>query len=271
MLGADPERCLAELDPAVADEPGLDLATANDIHVSADTPLRPEFRARFHARANAAVHPADFAGDAAGVRARINDGVARTTRGLVTDLLQPADVTPETAMLLVNVLWMKAVWTQPFDVELTRDRPFHAPGGTHPAPTMHRTGPMHYAQANGWRMVTLAGRHGVSLDVLLPEDGQEAPGTADLAALYQRRRTEQVRLALPRFRAESRRELGEPLRGLGATGLFDGDYGGISGSPCTWARSSTRPCSGSTNGARRAPPPPRSRCRGARRARPRSP
>ena len=231
VLGADPRSCLAELDPAVADEPGLDLATANDIHVSAHVRLRPEFRARFHERPNAGVHPADFAGDARGVRTRINDGVARTTRGLVTDLLQPSDVTAETVMILVNVLWMRAEWVDAFEPELTLDRPFHAPGGTRPVPTMHRTGSMPYAEANGWRMVTLAGHHGLSLDVLLPEDGREAPGSADLAALYDRSRPERVELALPRFRTESRREMGRPLQELGATHLFGGDYGGITSAP----------------------------------------
>jgi serpin B len=231
LLGAAPESRLAELDPSVAHEPGLELATANDIHVHADARLRPEFRMRFRERADAGVYPADFAGDPSGVRTRINDDVARTTRGLITDLLKPRDVTPDTMMILLNVLWVKAEWVDVFRPELTREHPFHSPDGTRPVPTMHRAGSIPYAEAPGWRMVTLAGRNGLDLDILLPEGDHETPGSGDLAALHSRVRRERVQLALPRFRVESRYQLRDLLTKLGTTHLFGGDYGGITSAP----------------------------------------
>ncbi|RKS07880.1 serpin B [Nocardiopsis sp. Huas11] len=231
LLGADPESRLAELDPAVADEPGLALAAANEFHVRADARLRPEFRARLSERTDAGVYPADFAGDPSGVRARINDGVARVTRGLITDLLAPEHVTPMTMVILLSVLWVKAEWVDAFRPELTRERPFHTPDGTRAVPTMHRSGSMPYAEAPGWRMVTLAGHHGLELDVLLPEGDQETPDSGDLAALNSRVRRERVQLALPRFRVESRYRLRDPLTTLGSTHLFGGDYGGITSDP----------------------------------------
>jgi serpin B len=231
MLGAGPDSRLAELDPAVADEPGLQLATANDIHVRADARLRSGFRARFRERADAGVYPADFACDPSGVRTRVNDDVARTTRGLITDLLGPRDVTPDTVMILLNVLWVKAEWVDVFRPELTREHPFHCPDGTRPVPTMHRAGSMPYAEAPGWRMVTLAGRNGLDLDILLPEGSRQTPDPGDLAALHSRVRRERVLLALPRFEVESQYRLRDPFTRLGATHLFGGDYGGITSAP----------------------------------------
>src|SRR5699024_7680863 len=110
----------------------------------------PGFEVLVHERVAAEVEAADFPGDAEGVRARINDRVCRVTHGLVNELLPPGTVHPDVQFLLVNALWVAMVWTNPFEMERTAQRPFHAPGGRHEVATMHRTERLPHARAHGW-------------------------------------------------------------------------------------------------------------------------
>lgn len=243
-VNADPKEHLDALNAAVEAADGLDLATLNGLYVPADLPLRAEFEERVGAQADAEVDRVDFRGDAEGVRGKVNDRVSEVTQGLIPELLAPGTVHPDVRMLLVNALWVKMVWADPFEVSQTRDLPFHAPGGTHRVPAMRRTGQMTHAEHAGLRMVTLEGEHGLALDVIIPgtpgTPGAERPqGPAltpgALHGLYRARRREQVSLALPRFAVETETALLDPLaatpahvRALATDGA---DFNGISTEP----------------------------------------
>ncbi|WP_017588546.1 serpin family protein [Nocardiopsis ganjiahuensis] len=237
-VDADPRGHLAALNAAVEAADGLDLATLNGLYVPADLPLRPEFEERVAGQSSAEVDRVDFRGDAEGVRRKVNGRVSEVTQGLVPELLVPGTVHPDVRMLLVNALWVKMVWREPFEVSRTRDLAFHAPGGTRRVPTMRRTGQMTYAEHAGLRMVTLEGGHGLALDVIVP--GSSGTGTPVLApdelrGLYRARRREQVSLALPRFAVETDTSLLEPLAAtpahVRALATDQADFSGISAEP----------------------------------------
>lgn len=237
----DPRGHLEVLDAAVEAADGLDLATLNGLYVPADLPLRARFEERVAAQPDAEVDRVDFRGDSEGVRTRVNGRVSDVTRGLIPELLAPGTVHPDVRMLLVNALWVKLVWAQPFDPSLTRDLDFHAPDRTHRVPAMRRTGSLTHAEHAGLRMVTLEGEHGLALDVIVPD----SPGSARaplppltprvLRGLYQARRKEQVTLALPRFTVQTDTALLDPLAATPArvrTLATDAaDFGGISDEP----------------------------------------
>lgn len=218
LLGPDTGGQLEALDAAVDTGDGLDLATLNGLYVSADLEVAPGFEARVSERANAEVEHTDFRRDPEGARSRLNGKVAEVTHGLIPELLPSGSVHPDLRLLLVNALWVKVVWTDPFDPAQTRNRPFHSPSGKRKVPTMHRSARLPHARAHGWGMVTLEGRHGLSLDVLLPEERTAGlpPVTAEaLEGLYRARSAQQVELALPRFRVEGDTSLLDPLASLG--------------------------------------------------------
>ena len=239
--GGDPRGHLETLNTAVEAADGLDLATLNGLYVPADLALRAEFEERVAAQSDAEVDRVDFRGDAEGVRARVNGRVSEVTRGLVPELLAPGTVHPDVRMLLVNALWVKLLWAEPFDPSDTRDRDFHAPDRTHRVPTMRRTGSLVHSEHGGLRMVTLEGEHGLALDVIVPD----SPGAAHaptpsltpqvLRGLYRARRQERVSLALPRFEVQTDAALLEPLAATPAhvrTLATDrADFGGISEEP----------------------------------------
>ncbi|GAB2523275.1 serpin family protein [Nocardiopsis aegyptia] len=218
LLGEDLPGQLTALDEAVAGADGLDLATLNGLYVPDDLPLRAAFADRVRSRTGAEVEGAAFRDDPEGVRERVNGKVSDVTRGLIPRLLPFGSVDPATRLLLVNALWVKMVWSEPFEVAATRERAFHAPDGRRRVATMHRTGRMPYASAAGWSMVSLEGEHDLALDVLLPDARPPAlpPVTAEaLTALYRGLRRTQVELALPRFAVDTDSALLEPLASLG--------------------------------------------------------
>lgn len=240
LLGADLDGHLAALDRAVAagqNEEGPDLATMTGLYVRQDLPLRPGFEARLRARPESGVYTADFEGDPEGVRHGVNSDVSKVTRGLITELLGPGTVSRDLEAMLVNALWVRLLWTTPFEAKRTRPRLFHTAAGGREVPMMHRRGRLPYAEAAGWRMATLEGEHGLELDLLLPADEDarpaRAPGPRELTALYRAASSTDVQLALPRFELTHRRELVPPLAGAGVRTAFgrDADLSGISERP----------------------------------------
>ncbi|MFW5415590.1 serpin family protein [Nocardiopsis sp. CNT-189] len=232
VLGGD--RCghAAALRAAAEGAPGLRAAVS--LRIRSGLRVRPGFAAALAARPGAAVRTADFAADPQGVRREVNAEVSAATGGLLPELLGPGSVGPGTRALLLSALLVRLRWKHPFDPALTAPLPFRAPGGERRVPMMRRTAEAPYAEAAGWRMVSLAGRGGFFLDVLLP-DGPAAPvpAAADLDALYRAAGPRLVSVALPRFEASHRTDLAGPLRAAGVRALFSpaAELSGIAGAP----------------------------------------
>jgi serine protease inhibitor len=182
------------------------------------------------------LHAADFRGDPEGSRAAINADVEKTTRGLIKELLASGTITPDTAAVIVNALYLKVAWRYPFAGYQTGPAPFHAPSGSRDVPTMRQQQRMDYAAASGWRMVTLATPSDVVVDVLLADDDLGELTAATLSELYGSSAPAAVDLALPRFRAEASAILNEPLNGIGIVTAFSGDadFSGITEQERIW-------------------------------------
>src|SRR6266498_380114 len=218
----------ARLDDAAA-------AVANTIWVRLGLELRDAYRQEMLDWPGGALHTADFRGDPEGSRGTINADVEKTTQGLIKELLQRGTITPTTAAVIVNALYLKVAWRNPFADTATQPAPFHAPSGTREVPTMRQQERMGYAAVDGWRMVTLSTASDVVVDVLLSdEDGRLTPET--LTGLYRRSTATRVDLALPRFRVETEAVLNDALGRLGVVTAFtrDADFSGISPAERIW-------------------------------------
>lgn len=211
---------------------GAEIAVANTLWMREGLPVEEAYERAAAGFPGAALQHADFGRDAEGARRAINAEVAKTTRELIRDLLPPGSVEAQTTAIIVNALYLKAAWQRVFAKNDTVPVPFHGPGGRRRVPMMRRTGHLPYAEADGWRMATLAAEGGVVADVLLgPDEGAPSPRT--LNRLYDAARTVKVELSVPRFRVESQASLTDPLRALGVTTAFtdDADFSGITAEP----------------------------------------
>jgi serine protease inhibitor len=220
---------LGRLLAAAARLHGAEMAVANTLWTRLGVAFDDDYQRAVLGWPGGALHAADFRADPEGSRAKINTDVEKTTRGLIKDLLGQGTVTADTAAVVVNALYLKAAWLKRFGEHATRPRRFHAPSGRREVPAMHQRERMPYAQARGWRMVTLPGEGEVVADVLLPDGDLTRPDAATLTRLYDSAAPAEVDLILPRFRVETSARLNDPLRALGIGTAFDAQRADFSG------------------------------------------
>lgn len=180
-------------------------------------------------------HDVDFASDPEAARKQINAHIAKATNDRIPELLPKDLVTPTTALVLTNALWLKGAWLHPFAKGRTSDAPFQLTAKeTVPVPTMHVTEEFAFAETSQWQAVVLpfAGDT-LQAEFVVPKDGAElaaiertALAGEHLGALQHAR----VHVQLPRFRTASMHRLKQPLQALGLRAAFgDGevDFRGI--------------------------------------------
>jgi serine protease inhibitor len=212
---------------------GASLAVANTLWTDLTLPLSPAYRDLVKSWPGGSARGADFRGAPEAARQEINADVERSTRGLITDLLESGAISRDTGAVIVNALWLRASWTKPFEAAETRPQPFRTPAGPVEVPTMRTTRQLPYASHDGWRVVSIPAGDGVLADVLLPDgdlaDAEAALDAERLASLLAATRPTEVALELPRTKVRGQASLAEPLAELGVRQLFtpDADLSGV--------------------------------------------
>ena len=170
----------------------------------------------------------DYVNDAEGARLEINAWTADQTHDRIPELV-PADVLTElTRLVLVNAIYLKAPWEEPFDPALSRQAPFtRADGSTVSALMMH--GSMRsagFSSGPGWRAVDLpyAGSQ-LAMAIVLPDEGnltayERALDGDTMARLLTGFEPTRLALDLPRWTFRTQASLGEMLAELGMPTAF---------------------------------------------------
>ncbi|MFC7613690.1 serpin family protein [Actinokineospora soli] len=188
---AELEAVLGDLDaltPAIAgasklgkpreDEDAPVLAVSNTLWADETITIHRSFADELARWSDGSVRNAPFRSEPEKARAMINDDVAETTRQLIPQLLPEGTIKRNTVSALVNALYLKSGWRNPFDEGGTEPRPFHGVAGTVDVPTMTLNERVGYAARDGWQVVSLPGIGGVEAVVLLPDADL---GTAEAA------------------------------------------------------------------------------------------
>jgi serine protease inhibitor len=162
-----------------------------------------------------------------GSLATINGWVNQKTNGKINDLVKPLDLI-DTILILINALYFKGLWRDPFDPEETMDGWFNLPdGGRKLLPLMRRTGRYNYYESQTFQAAGLPyGSGRLSMDIFLPE--REAMPAFQLALtgglwkqwLAQFRPMEGT-ITMPRFKVEYEAELSPALKALGMGEAFE--------------------------------------------------
>ncbi|GAA4712436.1 serpin family protein [Sphingomonas lutea] len=204
---------------------GRTLAVNNALWLQHGLKLRPEYVSLVAKNYGAGLQWVDYRKDREAARLRVNAWVESKTNNRIRGLLQPANVPKDTRSILVNTIYFKADWHEPFDARATKPGDFTlGAGGKIKLPLMHRKLRIPYVAADGAKAVALPYRGGETEMVLL------LPDKADGLAALERRLTadalagwtaklrasrDEVMVTLPKFRIQKRIELVEPLRNLG--------------------------------------------------------
>lgn len=212
----------------------VELAVANSLWAREGVPFLPAFMERNRQFYRAEVATLDF--DSPEAPRRINEWASRNTNGRITQMVQgPLD--GDLILYLMNAVYFKGRWQDEFRAAATRDRPFHAPGGTVQRPMMARTGNYGYLQGDGFQGVRLPYRGArFSMVVLLPDVGVSLETLRGRMTVDAWRgwmggfATREVALVMPKYRLNLESRLNGPLAAMGMADAFSparADFGAL--------------------------------------------
>jgi serpin B len=211
----------------------LALAVANRLFGQGDYPFRQSFLDFVADAHRAPLELCDFRADHERERARINKWVEAQTRERIRDLIPGGGLNEDTRLVLVNAIYLKAPWMEPFFDADTKPRPFWARGvEERMVPTMFRAGEFRVRQGAGYTAVGVPlDRGDVHFLAIVPDDpaglaAVEAALSADELAALAASPLREARLYLPKFRLEPPvMPLRRALTALGMRTAFDDPRG----------------------------------------------
>jgi serpin B len=218
------------------------ISIANAIWAQKGFPWEKDFIELTRKHYGAGTIEVDFA-DSEAARKRINDWVEKQTKEKIKDLIGSGVLTARTRMVLANAIYFKSNWLYQFDKKLTKDAPFTRDDGTKAdVPLMTLEGTLNCGEMNMFVF-----REGEKVQVLeLPYAGQELsmfvflpPDHTGVYRLAQwmndktlnnlKMTPTEVKVFLPRFKAESALSLKPVLMDMGMKSAFGAaDFTGMS-------------------------------------------
>jgi len=130
----------------------LQLEAVYSVWCNQELAPRSEYVAKIREDYDADVVALDFR-DAA-TAARINSWVSAKTRGKIGSILCTID--PLTALLAINAIYFKDLWSEPFERELTREELFYmSEGGSLRVPLMRQNGSYLYYEESKFQAISL--------------------------------------------------------------------------------------------------------------------
>ena len=132
------------------------LSVAQSLWGDVRLPVRGEFQTLIHTNYGARLRLRDFRLAPDEARAQINRWVADRTNDKIKDLLHPEDIDDTTRLVLVNAIYFRAGWHEPFPKGGTNQQAvFHAAGKEVKAALMQQAKHFRYAEAEGCQVVEL--------------------------------------------------------------------------------------------------------------------
>ena len=221
-----------------------ELIGANSLWTAENYPLAADFEESARRDFSAEIDEIDVTKPAESAN-RINAWVSDKTRGKIKDLLNPASIGALTRMVVVNAIYLKAAWREPFFESATTPAVFHADDGSKPEVPMMRRG--HFFATHSDELADVIelpywGDAEVQLTMVLAlprADRTLAELEAGLDATRFRtwidglKAEGSVQLSLPRWKTETTQILNAPLSAVGMEPIFGtaADFSGVSSEP----------------------------------------
>jgi serpin B len=211
----------------------IELTTADRVFAQKDMTVKPAYLDSLARSYGAGVGLVDYTNATEAARQAINDWVSDETRARIPELLAKGALDSMTRLVLVNAVYLKADWKQPFEASVTTDAPFHTPAGDVTARFMHQQTRYRLSRGEDWVAVTLpyVGDELV-MTIVLPDEGRfdaVATGLLDVQAAAPGSRPVTVNLALPKFDIAFLSSLKDQLVSLGMVSAFDSTAADFSG------------------------------------------
>ena len=212
----------------------LTLRIANAPFAQRDLQLQQPFLDTLASKYGAGLRLVDFQNDATGACRLIDSWVSDQTEGRIPKMLDGLD--SNVRLVLVNAIYLKAPWLEPFAESDTKAAPFTRPDGSQVSvPTMSlNLSEGRYASGTGWQAVELPyGGGSLAMTVVVPDDLAAFEGSLDAARFSQitaALQPKDVDLTFPRFKIETKSDLNSALARMGMPLAFEpiqADFSGM--------------------------------------------
>lgn len=209
-----------------SDDESIDLTVANSIWYRKGFEADEGFLRKNADYYSAALKSLDFTEK--GAPDTINRWVSDATNGTIDKIV--SQINDDVMMYLINAVYFKGDWEEPFKANNTYKQPFNSPGGSADTEFMHRRGDMDYLSSGGTEGVLLPYKGGkLAFVALLPPEG-ETPGemingfsALKIWELIKNKENKTIELSLPKFESNYEDSLIEELSGMGMGIAFDPD------------------------------------------------
>lgn len=211
----------------------LNVSSVNSLWIDDDFSVRNRYVSLMQKDFDALVTTLSFS-DPSTVKA-INNWCSEHTDGKITEIID--ELSPNDVMVLVNALYFKAPWQNPFEEHMTVETRFHGSKSVSDVKMMSRKAFMNYAEYQGCQLVELpyeGGRY--SMFVLLPSPEMNINeligylSQETYSAAMKSMQSKEVLLRMPKVKVETSLLLNPSLQEMGIRTAFTGaaDFKGIS-------------------------------------------
>ena len=155
------------------------------------------------------------------VVAEINNWVSDKTEKLIDKIIDYLD--PQAYTVMVNALYFKGAWANPFEADETEKKEFNGVSGTTTVDMMHKLGLQHYRIADKYSTVMMEfGKGSFEAIMLLPDSDVTLDEILNSEVLYElgemRFTDDMVDFSFPKFKAEpAKLNLDDALSSMGIT------------------------------------------------------
>ncbi|MCB0310002.1 MAG: serpin family protein [Bdellovibrionales bacterium] len=209
------------------------LAVANKLFGQKSFAFREPFLELLENKYGAALEEMDFIKSAPAAISEINQWVAQQTHRRILNLLPLNSLNSSTRLVLVNAIYMKAPWEEPFIESATKPGPFQVnEEKVLEVPMMTRQGYFRYKHQDGLSLIAVPYiGHELQFLVILPDHavglkGLEARLTPQILEAGSRASSAELVLQMPKFRLEPPLlALGQTLQTLGMKSAFNNPGG----------------------------------------------
>jgi serpin B len=216
---------------AVQKETEVELSVANAIWAQKGYQFLDEFLRIVRESYQAELNQVDFSTAAEAARLAINTWVEQQTNQKIKDLMPPGVLNALTRLVLVNAIYFKGFWDNPFKPRDTRDMEFWLLTATAvKVPMMHQKHRFGYWENDWLQVMEMPYKdESMSLIVLLPKektgitDLEQKLNFENMAAWQSRLRKRKIIVFLPKFKIESQFSLSRTLSSMGMPDAFDPD------------------------------------------------
>ncbi|NGZ74119.1 serpin family protein [Saccharibacillus alkalitolerans] len=207
-------------------DPSVRMEIANSLWSRKGFALNPDYAQRMKKRYGAEIRELDFSADKA-VRT-LNDWASARTHGKITKVAE-GPISGDMLLLLMNAMYFKGDWSEPFEKSLTANLPFRTNDGQRiEVPTMRQSGSYAYLDGDGFEAIRLPYGESENFGMILalPDKGSslreflhdQLPKFGEWSGQLERRPGS---VELPRFKLEDKLKLKEALIALGMPSAFD--------------------------------------------------